>query len=137
MTLINMQTIRYINLLDRITRVKTRRCFLYNNTIVFAVPSDLMSKAIGTNGKHVHAIQETLGKRIKIVKEARGLEDVDSFLRSVVDPIGFKSAEVVDNEVVITAGGQFKAALIGRNHTRLDELQQIVHDIFGKSLRIV
>lgn len=128
---------RYINLLDRIAHVKTHRCFLYNNTIVFAVPAPLMSKAVGINGKNVRMIQDTLGRRIKIVKDANGLEDVERFMRDIVDPVGFKSAEVMGDEVVITAGSQYKAALIGRNRGRLIELSQIIHDSFGKQVRIV
>lgn len=134
---ITMQTMRYINLLDRVTRVKTHTCFFYNNTIVFAVPSDLMSRAIGTNGKHVRMIQETLGKRIKIIKEARGIEDLERFIRDVVEPAGFKSVEIQGNEVVLTAGGQYKAALIGRNKVRLIELSTVVQDLFGKQVKIV
>ena len=103
MTMINMQTMRYINLLDRIAQVKTHICFVYNNTIVFAVPSDLMSKAIGTNGKNARMIQETLGKRIKIIKEARGIGDIERFIRDVVEPASFKSIELQGGEAVITA----------------------------------
>lgn len=137
MTTIDMQTMRYINLFDRVTRVKTHNCFVYNNTIVFAVPSDLMSKAIGTSGKHIHIIQDTLGRKIKVIKEARGLEDIERFVRDVVDPVGLKSIEVLGDEAVITAGGQYKAALIGRNKIRLEELGRIVQDVFGKQIRIV
>lgn len=137
MTIINMQTMRYINLFDRVTRVKTHNCFVYNNTIVFAVPSDLMSKAIGTSGKHVRVIQDTLARKIKIIKEARGIEDIERFIRDVVDPVGLKSVEVQGNEAIVTAGSQYKAALIGRNKARLEELAGIVNDVFGKQVRIV
>lgn len=132
-----MQTMRYINLFDRVTRVKTHNCFVYNNTIVFAVPSDLMSKAIGTSGKHVRVIQDTLARKIKIIKEARGIEDIERFIRDVVDPVGLKSVEVQGNEAIVTAGSQYKAALIGRNKARLEELAGIVNDVFGKQVRIV
>lgn len=137
MTMINMQTMRYINLLYRIAQVKTRVCFMYNNAIVFAVPSDLMSKAIGTNGKNARMIQETLGKRIKIIKEARGIGDIERFIRDVVEPASFKSIELQGSEAVITAGSQYKASLIGRNRVRLLELSSITNDVFGKSIKIV
>ena len=137
MTIINMQTMRYINLFDRVTRIKTHNCFVYNNTIVFAVPSDLMSKAIGTSGKHVRVIQDTLQRKIKIIKEARGMEDIERFVRDIVEPIGLKSVEVQGDEAIVTAGSQYKAALIGRNRARLDELALIVHNVFGKQIRIV
>ena len=67
MSTINIQTMRYINLLDSTSRVKTRKCFVYNNTIIFAVPSELMSRAIGPNASNIHYLQEKLGKRIRQV----------------------------------------------------------------------
>lgn len=137
MTVINMQTMRYINLFDRITRIKTHNCFVYNNAIVFAVPSDLMSKAIGTSGRNIREIQDTLGRKIKVIKEARGIEDIERFVRDIVEPAGFKSLEIQGDEAIITAGGQYKAALIGRNKARLLELSAIVYDLFGKQIKIV
>ena len=39
--------------------------------------------------------------------------------------------------LILTAGSQSKAALIGRNKRRLLELQRIAKDYFGKEFRIV
>ena len=62
MAIINMQTMRYINLLDRASHVKTSKCFVYNNTIMFAVPKEMVSKAIGPDAINVRRIQEVLLK---------------------------------------------------------------------------
>ena len=132
-----MQTMRYINLLDRTTRVKTRKCFLYNNTIIFAVPKLFMSQAIGPDAAHIHAIQEQIGKKIRVIEEARGLEDAPRFVESIVAPLAFKSLELKEGLFVLTAGSQSKAALIGRNRRREDELRQIVRDTFGYDLKII
>lgn len=132
-----MQTMRYINLLSKVSYVKTSKCFSYNNVIVFAVPKEMMSKAIGINGRNVHHIQETLRKRIKIIREASGAEDAERFVRDIVEPLEFRSLEIKDGEFLLTAGGQHKAALIGRNRVRLNELSQILEDTFGKPLKII
>jgi transcription antitermination factor NusA-like protein len=137
MTVIDMQTMRYLNLFNKVSHVKTTRCFVYNNTILFAVPSAMMRQAIGPEARNVHIIQETLGKRVKIIAEAQGPRDVEKFVRSVVDPVSFKSLSVEGDEAVINAGGQYKAALIGRNKARLDELALIIQNVFGKQLKIV
>ncbi|HLC53610.1 MAG TPA: hypothetical protein VJK03_03625 [Candidatus Nanoarchaeia archaeon] len=137
MATIDMQTMRYINLLDRTTRVKTRKCFLYNNTIIFAVPKLFMSQAIGPDAAHIHAIQEQIGKKIRVIEEARGLEDAPRFVESIVAPLAFKSLELKEGLFVLTAGSQSKAALIGRNRRREDELRQIVRDTFGYDLKII
>lgn len=132
-----MQTMRYINLLDRASRVKTSKCFVYNNTIIFAVPRDMISRAIGPAGVNIRAIQEKLGKKVKVISEANEILDAERFVRDVVSPLRFKSLELKDNVFILTAGSESKAALIGRNRRRLDELNQILKDNFGKEVRII
>jgi transcription antitermination factor NusA-like protein len=137
MAVINMQIIRYINLLDRVSRVKTHRCFIYNNAILFAVPRAMVSQAIGPAASNIRRMQEQLGKRVRIVEEPKGIEDAENFIREIVSPVKFKSLELKDNELIINAGSASKATLIGRNKKRLDELGQIIRDSFGKETRIV
>ncbi len=137
MAMINMQTMRYINLLDRAARVKTNKCFIYNNTIYFAVPRNMVSKAIGPAALHVKKIQENLGKRVRIISEPEGIEDAERFVREIVEPVRFKSLEVKEGIFVLTAGVQSKAALIGRNKRRLEELRVVLLDNFGLDLKIV
>jgi len=138
MATIDMQTMRYINLLDRASSVKTNKCFIYNNTIFFAVPKNLVSKAIGPAALHVRRIQEHLGKRIRIIPEPQGLADASKFVHDLVSPVKFKSLEIKDSSFVLTAGNnQNKAALIGRNKRRFEELHKILHDLFLMDLKIV
>ncbi len=138
MAIINMQTMRYINLLDSASKVKTRKCFIYNNTIFFAVSANMVSKAIGPEAVNIKRIQEKLGKKVKIIKEAEGIWDAGRFVQDVVSPVKFKSLEIINGEILITAGSnQNKAALIGRNKRRLDELKIILKDMFGLELRVV
>ena len=133
-----MQTMRYINLLDKESRVKTRNCFIYNNTIIFAVPGHLISRAIGHEAANVRKIQEKLGKRVRIIPEALGLQDVSKFIQNIVEPAKFKTLEINGNELIITAGGtQNKANLLGRNKRRYEELRQIVQDVFFLDLKII
>ena len=135
--MINMQIMRYINLLSKISKVKTNKCFLYNNMIIFAVPSALVSKAIGPGGKNIRVMQEQLGKKIKVIKDSNGVEDMERFVSNIVEPVTFVSLEIKNDKVIITAGVRSKAALLGRNKRRLLELKKIIEDNFGKELRIV
>jgi transcription antitermination factor NusA-like protein len=137
MTVINMQLMRYINLLDRTSHVKTRKCFVYNNMIVFAVPRMMISQAIGPGAANVHRIQEQLGKKVKIVAEPTGIGEAPEFVREIVSPVRFKSLELKEGSFVLNAGSTSKAALIGRNRRRFDELRQILMDNFGIELKIV
>jgi len=134
---INMQDIRYLNLFNKITNVNTRFCFKYNEVIGFSVPKELVSKAIGEGGRNIKRMSEILGKRIKVISAPRGLYDIRKFMESVVSPTTFKDLEFDAKEIVITAGPQSKAALIGRDKRRLHELQKISKDFFDRDLRIV
>ena len=137
MATLDLQTIRYINLLDTTARVKTRKCFVYNNTIIFAVPREFVAKAIGPGASNIHRIQDQLGKRIRVIEEARGIEDAERFIKAVIAPVTLQSLEEKEGLLVLTAGSQSKAALIGRNRRREEELAQILKDTFSKELKII
>lgn len=132
-----MQDMRYLNLFGRIAGVSTRHVLKYNQMLIFCVPKGLLSKAIGENGKNIKKISEILGKRIKVIPTPKGVEHAKPFIEAIVNPVKFKGLEVKDNEVILTAGKQSKAALIGRDKRRLLEMQQIVKDFFGKEFKIV
>ena len=101
MTILNMQTLRYLNLLNNTAKIRIKKCFIYNNTIIFAVPLQFVSQAIGPKGKHVRALQEKLEKKIKIIGDANGIEDVNKFIKQIVEPVSFVSIDVNENEIVI------------------------------------
>jgi len=132
---INMQDMRYLNLFEKIMKVRTRFCFRYNDAIIFSVPKELVAKSIGENGRNVKKMSEILRKRIKVVPSPRGIMDVGAFINSIVSPLTIKGVEVKNNEIIVS-GGKNKAALIGRNKRRLLEMQKIVKDFFGKDVRI-
>lgn len=126
-----------MNLFGKVTRVSTRFCFKYNEFVIFCVPRALLSKAIGEGGKNIRHISEIIRKRVKIIPRPNGIKDIKSFIEAIVKPVTFKDLEVKDNEVILTAGSQSKAALIGRNKRRLLEMQKIVRDYFGKEFKII
>ena len=115
-------------MLDRESRVKTTKCFVYNNAIFFAVPESMMSRAIGPGALNIRKIQEQIGKRVKIIREPAGTTDIEKFIQDIIEPVRFKSIQMESNSVIINAGPQSKAALIGRNRRREDELKGIIHD---------
>jgi len=130
-----MQFIRYLNLFEKLTRVTTKNCFVYNNTIIFGVHPSLVSRAIGENGRNVRQMSEILGKKIKVIPFPG--KNVYEFICRIIEPVRFKSLEMNDKEVIINAGRQSKATLIGRNRQRLEELNQIVKENYGKEVRII
>jgi len=132
-----MQHMRYLNLFSKITRISTIYCFNYNEALVFCVPKKLISRALGENAKNAKQMSQILGKRIKVIGTPEGIKDVKVFISSIVSPVTFKDLEITPTEIILTAGSQSKAALIGRNKRRLLEMQKIIRDFFKKEFRIV
>ena len=134
-----MQTMRYINLLERVARVRATKCFVYNNTIYFTIPSSSFSRARGIDARATREISEQLGKRIRIICDCGDdVHSIAKFIEDIVSPAGFASLEIHDGVYFITAGSRERAAtLIGRNKTRLNELNAIMQSYFGKEVKIV
>ncbi len=134
---LDMQDLRHLNLFNKVTQISTRFCFSYNNSIIFCVPKHLLFKAIGKEGINIRRIGEIVGKKIKVIPQPRGIQDAKVFIKSIVTPVTFKDLEITENEIIITAGGtQNKAALLGRNKQRLQEMQVITKGFFGKEYRV-
>ena len=129
---IDMQLMRYINLFTKTTRVQTTKVFVYNNQIVFAVPKAKVSMAIGKGAINAKRLNEILRKKIKVVAmpPVDNDEEIGKFVGDVVAPIEFNKIEVKDNSVVIMAGRQSKAALIGRGRQREKELADVLKNFF-------
>lgn len=132
-----MQDMRYLNLFEKMTRVQTRYCFKYNDFIVFCVPRHLVSTAIGEQGQNIKRMSEILRRKIKVVSAPSGIYSAKQFIEAIVSPVRFKDLNITDNEIIITAGNESKAALIGRNKRRFLEMQKIVKDYFRKEFRII
>jgi len=138
-TIIDMQLMRYINLFAKMTRVQTTKVFVYNNQIVFAVPRAKVSEAIGRGAVNVKRLNEILRKKIKVVAMPAVDDDsgIGKFVEETVAPVEFNKIEVKENSVVVTAGRQSKAALIGRGRQREKELADVLKNFFHISkLRI-
>jgi NusA-like KH domain protein len=131
-TTISMEDMRHLNLFSKITRVSTRYCFSYNDTLMFAVPKPKLNKALGKNGENLKKLSDILKKRVRIVPQPRGVEDLKYFVQLIISPVVFKEITVNDKEVVINAGSvQTKAALLGRNKRRLEEMKKIIQTFFN------
>jgi transcription antitermination factor NusA-like protein len=106
---------------------------MYNGQIVFAVPESKVSLAIGKGAEHVKRLREIIGKRIKVVAmpEKDDRNAIGKFVEAVVEPIECNKVEVRDGSLILHAGRQNKAALIGRNRMREQELAKVLEDFFG------
>ena len=128
---IDMQMMRYINLFENICHTTTSNCFVYNHHIVFAVPKSKVSNAIGRDGVKIKKVGEILRKKIKVIEMAKDEADIENFVSSIIAPLQFTKIEIKpDREMIISATKQNKAALIGRNRVREQELEGILKRSF-------
>ena len=132
-----MQDMRYLNLFGRITGISTRHVLKYNEGIIFCVPKSMIPQALGPNARNIREISDILGRRIRVIPIPQGIEHIKHFIEAIVSPVTFQGLEVKDNEIILTAGKQSKAALLGREKRRLTEMQHIIKDFFGKDFRII
>lgn len=121
---------------NKITRINTKYCFVYNNTVYFCVPRNLMSKAIGPEARNVRRMSEILRKRVRIVAIPRDISEAKMFIESVVEPVTIKEMEINEDEIVVGGNVQTKAALIGRHKRRLIEMQEIIRGFFKRDFRV-
>jgi NusA-like KH domain protein len=129
---IDMKHMRYINLFSKISKVPTTKCFVYNGQIVFAVPQAKVSIAIGKGAANIKKLRNVLGRKIKVVAMpiADDNEGIRKFIKEVIEPVEFTKIDIKDNSLIITAGRQNKAALIGRNRMREKELSEVLKNFF-------
>ena len=134
---LDMRFIRYLNLFSKVSGVSCKNCFFYNNNLIFAVPEELVSKAIGHEGRNVKRLASIIQRRIKIIALPRDLRDAERFVLDIINPLNFKNLEITQTEIIIMPGRQNKAALIGREKVRLSELKDIIKQYFNKELKII
>lgn len=131
MKILDMQFIRYANIFYRITGIRCNHCFSYNNTILFAVPRHFVMKAIGKDNINLERLSRIIGKKIKIVAIPNGEDDIENFVSIIVKPARFRAIKVNGEEIIISADLQNKASLIGKNKSRLIEMENILKQYFG------
>jgi len=135
--IIDMKFMRYLNLFEKVSRVRTKNCSVYNSNIIFFVEQRDVPKAIGEDGRNIRRIGEILNKKVRVVALPAGARDVSRFIEAIIYPVKFRGIEINDSEIIINAGRLSKASLIGRNRCRIEELEKITKEYLNKGVRIV
>jgi NusA-like KH domain protein len=128
-TTFDINSIQQINIFSRITGVQAKNCFNYSNTMIFVVDEALVNRAIGRGAENIRRLSAYLKKKIKIIRTPNQ-DELEKFISVIVYPLQFKGVKNEEGMVTIQAGSQSKAALIGRNHSRINELTSIVKQYF-------
>lgn len=134
---LNIENIHSMNLFEKVIRIKVRYCFEYNSSIIFIVNPINVARAIGEDGENVKKLSNIIKKKVKIIALPTRA-NMGNFIKSIIYPVRFRKLSVKNNEIIISAGPQAKALLIGRAGIRLEELQNILQRHFAiKKIKIV
>jgi len=130
---IDMQSMRQINLFSKVCHVPTQHYYIYNNTLIFGVPKDRVSQAIGKDAVNIKKLNQILRRKIKVIAmpEADNIEGIRKFILELVDPVEINKIEIEGNKMEINATRINRASLIGRNRAREKELINILKGSFG------
>jgi len=128
---LDIQKIQYMNIFEKIMKIKAKYCFTYDNTIIFTVPKKHVTKAIGKNAQNVNKLSERLNRKVKIVATPTSSIDLDYFISVIIFPYKFKRLSLQNHELTIFSAPREKAALIGRGKKRLKKLSEVLERFFN------
>jgi len=118
-------------ILERMAKVRVKDSFKddTNETIYFVVETGELGKAIGKGGCNIHALQQDLGKRVRMVEYR---PTVTEFIRGFIYPSDV--AEIVQEGqtiVIKDENRKTKSLLIGRDGKNLKILNRAVKRFFN------
>jgi len=135
---LDQDTLGLSSIVERISRVRVKDCFKDegNETVYFVVETGELGKALGKGGSNIHAIQQELGKRVRLVEYHPNVTD---FIRSLIYPAEVAKIEQEGNVILIKdENRKTKSLLIGRDGRNLKLLNRAVKRFFNiEDVRVV
>ena len=136
-TVYDQQLIEMRAMFEKKTGAHLKDCFYdKNEKLTFIVESGDMGKALGKGKTHLFQLQDSLGKKIRVVEFS---EDRIEFIKRLIAPLQAKQIDD-EGEVVIIHGPDMRTngLLIGkqaRNLRNLEWMVQKFHEI--KEIKVV
>ena len=135
---LEMQFIQYMNLFEKVIGLRTKHCFCYNGIIFFVVSPEFVARAIGNGAENIKRLSLILRKKVRIIAAPSSAQDAENFVSRLVYPIQIRGFKIEGEEGCVIVPRQFKAMIIGRNKTKLEELENILKEYFGiKRLKVI
>ncbi|MCA9478707.1 MAG: NusA-like transcription termination signal-binding factor [Nanoarchaeota archaeon] len=125
---IDVQILQWIELFEKVTRAKTKDCFLFQDKICFMVVRGHLHKALGPNKKNVTKLENLTKRRIKIIEYN---DNVLQFITNVLSPL--KVVDIKNEEGIVTITGpdqKTRGLMIGAKAANLRGYEQIVQKYF-------
>jgi N utilization substance protein A len=135
---LDVQTLQWISLFEKITRARVRDCFMLQDKLTFIVEKGDLHKALGKEKKTLRKLEGLYKKRIKIIQYD---EDVERFICNVLSPLKVVKMEMNDEGIVTITGPdeKTKGLMIGAQAKNLRSYEAVVHKYYPqiKELKVI
>lgn len=129
-TKLDKKLIGYITMFERITGARVKDVFDSEIGLLFIVHHGDAGKAIGRRGNTIKKLTFMFKKKIKIIEHN---ENVEEFVKNVLDPLKVDEITVKDQGLVLTVKeSSMKGKIIGRNGKNL----QLLNDLLQKYFKV-
>ena len=122
---LGLEQIQLINTLDAIAKVSARDCVVNNDSVIFMVPEEKMSQAIGKNGANMKVMTARIKKRIELFEYT---EKPENFFEKAFQKAKLESVEIRETNgskiAFIKADSQNKKIVLG-NLSRLRKIKEL------------
>jgi len=126
----NAETLRYMTLFSRVTRIMPLECFLAKDYVIFILNKGMAARAIGKEGKNMKVIKNTLKKEVKVIEQA---DSVETLVENYLFPIRPRYVEVEDETKTIIITFRIRGerqALLGHNKQGLMCIKEVVNHFY-------
>ena len=129
----NAESLRYMTLFSRITRIMPLECFLANKHVVFILRKGTAARAIGKEGKNIKQIKNSLKKEIKVVEQASSVEKLVENYLFPIRPRKVELEEDDDNNKIVVITFRIRGerqTLLGNNKQGLSCIKEIINHFY-------
>lgn len=128
---LNMDTIRLLNLFENITNVPVKDCYINDDTVYFIVEQGKIGLAIGKRGNSIKNVEKAVGKKVKVFEYS---SNPTEFVKNLIPQV--KEIGIINNnetvEMQIKVDKNDRGIVIGRGGEKIKIYKEIlkrVHNI--------
>ncbi len=125
----NADSLRHMTLFSKITGIMPLECFEVNSYMIFILKNGTAAKAIGSGGKNIKLIKNTLKKEVKVIEEA---DSVERLVENYLFPLHPRKVELEESEtgqkillITFRVRGE-RQTLLGNNKQGLNCIKEVV-----------
>jgi N utilization substance protein A len=130
---------RLVALFEEATDATVRDCVIDDeyDRVIFLIKAGEMGQAIGSGGEHVRAVEEEIGRDVKLVEDADRPED---FVANALAPAAVYNVTISENDdrlAYVEVAQEDRGAAIGTEGRNIDAARALAerhHDIDGIEL---